>query len=59
MKIEINCKEIKAGGYKKLVFDDFLFEQWDEYNLWFCVHGEKLRWFCDECDEYFSTKEVE
>lgn len=54
MKIEIKCKEITAGGKQKLVFDDFLFNEWGD--LWFCAHGEKLRWHCDDCEEYFSTE---
>lgn len=24
---------------------------WDEWDLQFCIHGEKLRWTCDECNE--------
>ena len=28
---------------------------WDEWDISFCVHGEKLRWQCDECEQALAV----
>ena len=28
---------------------------WDEWDISFCVHGEKLRWQCDECEQALAA----
>lgn len=33
---------------RRLVFDGPLWKEWDHT---FCIHGEKLRWQCDTCNE--------
>lgn len=37
----------------RLVFCSLIF---DEMDLQICVHGEKLRWTCDACTEYFAKR---
>lgn len=60
MKIQLECKAVPpgpAGNSKpRLVFSGSL---WDEWDHTFCVHGEKLRWTCDECDEHFERNPAE
>jgi len=55
MKIQIEAKVEQSGAHgndnPRLIFSGPL---WDEWDLEFCIHGEKLRWGCDECDEYFE-----
>jgi len=48
--IEPGTDEAKAKGCSRprLVFAGGLWTEWD---LEFCIHGEKLRWSCDQCDE--------
>ena len=36
-----------GNSYYRLIFYG---EIWDEWDLSFCIHGEKLRWECDNCD---------
>lgn len=53
MKIQLDCKAIPSGpagnSRPRLVFTGPLWDAWDHT---FCVHGEKLRWTCDDCDEH-------
>lgn len=55
MKIQIECKAITPGpsgnSKPRLIFTGTV---WDEWDVEFCVHGEKLRWGCDDCDEHFQ-----
>ncbi len=55
LKIEIEVQPIKAGEMSndkpRLLFCGPIWSEWD---LQFCVHGEKLGWQCDYCDEYFT-----
>lgn len=55
MIIRVSAKAVMAGTAPKLIFSGFgVWDDWDhEYDLAFCIHGEKLRWTCDDCDEYF------
>lgn len=53
MKILCDCKILpddsgQGNSRPRLVFTG---ELWDEWDLEFCVHGEKLRWRCDACEE--------
>lgn len=36
----------------RLLFNGIL---WREHDLQCCIHGEKLRWACDECEQFFSA----
>lgn len=56
-EIKIKCKvKVKEDKFKqRLVFDDYYWEEWGETD--FCVHGMKLRWSCDYCEEYFEEKD--
>lgn len=57
MKIELKCNVVEPGpagnSRRRLVFTGLI---WDEWDHTFCVHGEKLRWSCDECDEALERK---
>jgi len=58
MKIEIEAKELEAGekgnSFRRLIFSGPI---WDEWDLEFCIHGEKLRWRCDDCEAHFTSSE--
>lgn len=51
MKITLEA-ELSDG---RLVFTD---ERWKELDLQVCVHGEKLRWTCDDCDEAVRSRKA-
>lgn len=55
--IAADSDEGKAKGCSrpKMVFAGGL---WDEWDITFCIHGEKLRWTCDHCDEALSGQSV-
>lgn len=55
-KIEFSCRVEEYGGNKKLIPNDYWWE--GETTDW-CVHGMKLRWSCDFCEEYFYPEENE
>ena len=38
----------------RLVFSGKL---WREMDVQVCIHGEKLRWTCDECAEAFGKRQ--
>lgn len=42
--IKVEC-EIVAGRLVPM------YPLWKEADLQICVHGEKLRWTCDQCNE--------
>jgi hypothetical protein len=50
LTIQIEAKAIRDGSNPRLMFSG---ELWDDMDAQFCVHGCKLRWSCDDCDEYF------
>lgn len=52
MKIKIEVKIVKVPQLR-LIFTGII---WDSQDLQFCIHGEKLRWTCDDCNEYFRRK---
>lgn len=57
MEIDIEAKAIPrhhehlGNSQPRLLFVGKVWKEWD---LNFCIHGEKLRWGCDWCDEYFE-----
>lgn len=55
MKLPMECRAVPpgpAGNSKpRLLFAGGLWAEWD---LTFCIHSEKLRLGCDECDEHFE-----
>jgi hypothetical protein len=55
IKIKIECKATRPGtggsDEPRLIFTGPV---WDEWDLTFCIHGIKLRWSCDECDDHFA-----
>lgn len=57
MLIQLNARILNSGENgntePKLIFDDFYWSEWD---LTFCVHGEKLRWHCDWCYEELTCE---
>lgn len=55
IQVTLTCKAIPpgpAGNNKPRLVPTG--PVWDEWDLTFCVHGEKLRWTCDCCDEHFE-----
>jgi len=42
--IDKENKKVLADGY-----------DWDKDEAFCCVHGTKLRWSCDHCQEYFDN----
>jgi len=53
VSIECAAKIRDDGSRPRLVFIGHAWDEWG-MELPFCVHGEKLRWTCDACDEYFA-----
>jgi len=47
--IIMRCREEN----NRLIADDFEWPEWDQQ---WCIHGEKLRWTCDWCEEYFKRR---
>lgn len=43
---------VQSADPPRIVLDGGL---WKEMDLQVCVHGEKLRWTCDLCAEFFET----
>lgn len=44
---------IESGTKPRLVFTGYVWKDWGD-SITFCIHGEKLRWTCDWCDEHFA-----
>lgn len=57
MKVTLDAKEVQPGELgntePKLIFTGPI---WDDFGISFCVHGEKLRWSCDACEDHFSDR---
>lgn len=50
MKVQIEARE--HPELQRLIFNGGVWSDWGDMR--FCIHGEKLRWSCDECDEWFK-----
>jgi len=48
MKIEVGVKVVDSSAGKKLVFAG---GEWEDWESPFCIHGIKLRWCCEDCEE--------
>jgi hypothetical protein len=63
MKIEVEAKVLAPGESvfgntePKLVPAGGVWEKsFGSEGTTFCIHGEKLRWSCDDCREYFNGR---
>lgn len=54
-QVEVMVKaKVVQSTEPRLVFVGPIFDEWD---IEFCIHGEKLRWGCDWCDMWFEENE--
>lgn len=53
MEIKVECDAIRSSECDgpRLIFTGPVWSEWD---ITFCIHGVKLRWNCEWCDEYFA-----
>jgi hypothetical protein len=56
VKLTVEAKELKPGSghgnlSSRLVFTG---ERWKTLDV--CIHGQRLRWQCAECIEYFKKR---
>jgi len=61
VQIILQCKVIPPSHWgnftPRVVFDCFGWWGHWENEIYFCIHGEKLRWTCDDCAEFMEEHE--
>ena len=58
MKLTVEARELEPGSGRgnkgaRLVFPS---DKWRQIDV--CIHGQELRWHCEECAEYFKGRVV-
>lgn len=51
--IKTHARAVGTREDPRLVFTGPIWDDWSD-DIQFCVHGEKLRWTCDECADHFA-----
>lgn len=49
--IPVHCRVVKHGDQFRMIPAGF---HWHDQDPPFCIHGVKLRWSCDYCDDIGS-----
>ena len=57
MKLSLDAKALPPSSGRGNLSSRLVFtgERWQSLDL--CIHGQQLRWQCEECIEYFKGRE--